>query len=117
MSQFADIIVPLPLPRLFTYAIPEGAGLTAGKRVLVPLGRRKIYTGVVAQVHSEVPVDYKAREIIGVLDPTALIGEKQLDFWMWDSRLLRLLGRRSHGRCLAGRTQTGERNTCQVDFR
>ena len=83
MSQFADIIVPLPLPRLFTYAIPEGAGLTAGKRVLVPLGRRKIYTGVVAQVHSEVPVDYKAREIIGVLDPTALIGEKQLDFWMW----------------------------------
>lgn len=85
MSRFADVIVPVPLPRTFTYKIPEGDSLTAGCRVLVPLGRRKIYTGVVRYVHDNAPDSYKPKEVIEVLDPTPLISEKQLDFWDWMS--------------------------------
>ena len=83
MSLYADVIVPIPLPRLFTYSIPKGQEIGVGHRVLVPLGRRKIYTGIVRRVHDQKPKDYGPKEIIEVLDPAPIIGEKQLEFWDW----------------------------------
>ena len=83
MKAYADVIVPVPLPRTFTYAVPKDVGLSAGFRVLVPLGRRKIYTGVVVRVHNEAPDRYSAKEVIEVLDSAPLIGENQLSFWAW----------------------------------
>ncbi len=86
MSSYADILVPIPLPRLFTYSIAKDQEVKIGHRVLVPLGRRKIYTGIVRQIHDEPPSLYKPKEILEVLDPAPLIGETQLKFWDWMAR-------------------------------
>ncbi len=48
---FADVLLPLPLPGYFTYSVPEEltAGLTAGKRVVVQFGKKKVYTALVVK--------------------------------------------------------------------
>jgi primosomal protein N' len=46
--KYVDVILPLPLPGLFTYSVPEGmeGRVVFGKRLLVPLGRSKKYIGM-----------------------------------------------------------------------
>ncbi|MEM7660107.1 MAG: hypothetical protein AAF399_28620 [Bacteroidota bacterium] len=48
----AEVIVPVPVKTNFHYVVPETQRefIAAGKRVLVPFGRSKIYTGVVRRV-------------------------------------------------------------------
>ena len=41
MIHYADLILPVPLQGLFTYAIPEGMNVGVGMRVLVTFGRSK----------------------------------------------------------------------------
>ena len=51
--MYADVILPVPLQGLFTYAVPEGMTVGEGMRVLVGFGRSKTYIGLVARVHHE----------------------------------------------------------------
>ena len=41
---YAEVALPVPLRRLFTYTVPPAldAQLLPGSRVVVPLGRRKV---------------------------------------------------------------------------
>lgn len=80
--QFADVILPLSLSRLYTYSVPEGMEVKAGIRVLVPFGNHKQYTAIVKLVHQTVP-GFKTREIISVVDPQPIFGEKHFRFWDW----------------------------------
>ena len=84
-SWFADVILPLPLPHLYTYRIPGNMELILipGSRVIVQFGRRKIYTAIVKELHQNEPADYTVREIISVLDEKPVINLKQLKFWEW----------------------------------
>ena len=52
---YADVILPLPVKRTFTYHVPKDlAGIIAiGKRVRVPLGLTRNYTAIVARLHDE----------------------------------------------------------------
>src|SRR5438128_12467658 len=52
------VALDVPLPRLFDYALPEGASVASGDRVTVQLGRRN-HTGVVidAESASELALD------------------------------------------------------------
>ena len=86
--KYADIIVPLPLYNTFTYAIPEGYedSLTVGQRVLVPFGRKKIYTGIVSYVHNNRPTLFEAKPILSVLDDYPILRHPQLKFWEWISQ-------------------------------
>src|SRR5258708_11905363 len=45
------VALDVPLPRLFDYALPEGASVASGDRVTVQLGRRN-HTGVVIDAES-----------------------------------------------------------------
>src|SRR5258707_6294337 len=45
------VALDVPLPRLFDYALPEGASVTSGDRVTVQLGKRN-HTGVVIEADS-----------------------------------------------------------------
>ena len=51
--NFADIIIPVSLPNLFTYFIPEELeeSIFIGCRVIVPFGKNKLYTGIVKKIH------------------------------------------------------------------
>ena len=46
---FVDIILPVPLPRLFTYSVPFDLAeqVAVGKRVVVPFGQKKMYSGLI----------------------------------------------------------------------
>lgn len=85
MKKYVDVILPLPLPRTFTYSLCDEAtgGIQPGCRVIVPFGRRKFYTGVVCRENNNPPVDYEIKEITAVLDPSPILLPQQLTFWEW----------------------------------
>jgi len=82
---FADIILPLAMPRVLTYRVPRvySAFLKIGQRVIVPIGKQKLYTGIVQSIHNNVPVGYEARYIEEILDEFAVVNEHQLRLWSW----------------------------------
>ncbi len=83
--MFAAIAVNIPSPTTFTYSVPGEMkeALAIGKRVLVPLGKRKV-TGYVTGI-----TDFSEREglkeIIEILDTKPLFTEEDLTFYRWIS--------------------------------
>lgn len=84
-SNYIDVILPIPLQRLFTYAVTEAEAsfLEAGMRVAVPFGKSKIFTAIVYRIHDEVPEAYHAKEIHQILDDAPIINRLQLQHWQW----------------------------------
>jgi primosomal protein N' (replication factor Y) len=82
--MFADIILPIPFDS-FTYLIPPALEdrVMRGCRVVVPLGKNKIYTGVVLRTHNDAPEGVEMKAIIEVLDSTPVVNEPQFAFWQW----------------------------------
>lgn len=85
ITLFADVIVPVPVPGLFTYRVPFELNSTieTGKRVVVQFGKKKVYAGIVRRVHQEVPSLYTPKYILGILDNLPIVNTLQLDFWDW----------------------------------
>ncbi len=86
MSKYADIILPLALPGAFTYLLPEhlNGKVAEGCRVVVPLGKRKFYTGIVVRLHDDAPTDgVELKSVCDAVDEKPLVLPKQLDFWQW----------------------------------
>lgn len=84
--KYVDVILPLPLPGMFTYSVPEGMErcVVFGKRVLVPLGKSKKYIAMVVKVHQEKP-SFKVKPIEQVLDATPTLLDRQYRLWSWIS--------------------------------
>ena len=84
-TYFADIIVPLSLPRLFTYRVPEllSPFVKPLQRVIVPFGKRKRYTGIIHSIHEHPPKGYEARYIDEILEMSPVINPSHLKFWEW----------------------------------
>ena len=85
MIRYADLILPVPLQGLFTYAIPEGMNVGVGMRVLVTFGRSKMYLGIVARIHDVKPEGYQVKPITQVMDQEPIVTEQQLKLWQWIS--------------------------------
>lgn len=83
--MYADVILPLPLPGLFTYAIPleMQSKIGIGFRVIVPFGSRKHYTAIVAHIHRKKPVNMEIKPIHSLVDSHAAVNEQQLKLWEW----------------------------------
>lgn len=86
-TLFADVILPVPIRKEFTYRIPFELNdeVIAGCRVIVPFGRAKLLTGIVTSVHENIPTDYQARYIEYTLDEQPIITGHQYKFWQWIS--------------------------------
>lgn len=84
-TLFADIILPLALPRLFTYRVPRHLEnqIVELQRVIVPFGKTKRYSGIVHKLHHQAPAEREARYIEDVLDEEPTINAEQLQFWEW----------------------------------
>lgn len=82
---FADIILPLALPRILTYRVPFAMNehLQIGQRVVVPIGKTKKYTGIIDAIHKNVPQQYEAKYIEELLDEKPLVLPTQLKLWKW----------------------------------
>ena len=85
--RFADIVLPLAVRERFTYKIPEdlSGSILPGVRVLVQLGNRKIYSGIVCRLHNDTPGFKNIRPVLEVPDPVPVVNEKQLSHWQWMS--------------------------------
>lgn len=83
--KYAQIILPLNLKGTFTYKVPEDLlpKLSLGMRVLVPFGGKKIYTGIVSEIHQNEPETFLPKEIHSILDAEAIVPIEQLQFWKW----------------------------------
>ena len=82
---FAEIIIPLALPKTFTWSVPKHLleNVKAGCRVEVNLGKNKKYAGVVKRIHPDKPEFIEPKEILNVLDVEPVVFEQQLELWEW----------------------------------
>jgi primosomal protein N' (replication factor Y) len=86
-ATFVDVILPLYVPKLYTYRVADEITdqIELGKRVSVQFGKSKVYSAIVANVHSIPPKDYTAKYILSILDDEPIIFIQQLKFWKWIS--------------------------------
>ncbi|MCA6065659.1 primosomal protein N' [Chryseobacterium sp. RG1] len=83
--NYAQIVLPLNLKGSFTYKVPEEllSEIQVGMRVLVPFGGKKIYTGIVFELHDNAPENFVAKEVISLLDDKPIVPQEQIKFWNW----------------------------------
>ena len=84
-NKYAEVILPVPLATSLSYRIPATMSekVKTGVRVLVPLGPRSLYKGIVRRCSSEAPVVGKVKDILEVLDEHPVASEVQFEFWDW----------------------------------
>jgi len=82
---YADVILPLALPKAFTYQLTpeEAAHLAPGYRVAVPFGKQKMYTAIIKHLHQVPPQTYDPKPLGMILDDSPSVTQIQLDFWSW----------------------------------
>lgn len=82
--RYVDVLLPLPLEGLFTYAVPEEmeAQVRFGVRLVVPLGRSKTYVAIAVKTHGQQPA-FKVKPVIQVLDDEPVLTESQFSLWQW----------------------------------
>ena len=80
MPEFCDVALPVPLDRLFTYAL-NGTVPNIGSRVLVPFRTEKL-AGVVVRIHDDVP-PVEAKSLIAILDQDPIVSESLLELGQW----------------------------------
>lgn len=88
----ADIILPLAIGGTYTYKLPDDQTTNPqpGMRVLVPLGVRKVHTGIIRSVHSSLELSdeqlekiSEIKEVLCFLDSYPIVTETQMQLWEW----------------------------------
>ncbi|KAA9338746.1 primosomal protein N' [Hymenobacter busanensis] len=85
VTLFADVVLPLPLPKLYTYRVPYELNdqVVVGGRVLVQFGAKKTLSCIVAAVHETAPKDYQAKYILEFIDDAPVVTQPQLKLFRW----------------------------------
>lgn len=84
-TYFAELLLPVPVPKLFTYRVPFDLNdkIQTGIRAIVPFGNRKILTGIIINVHEQPPKEYEAKYILELLDEEPVVNDLQLRMFNW----------------------------------
>ncbi|MDX9797292.1 MAG: primosomal protein N' [Bacteroidales bacterium] len=87
ITLFAEVILPLPLPSTYTYRVPlEWNDLVRkGQRVAVELGKKRIYSGIIQNIHQNAPKVTSVKYILSILEQEPAVSEISLNFWQWIS--------------------------------
>jgi primosomal protein N' (replication factor Y) (superfamily II helicase) len=82
---FAELVLPVPIPKLFTYRVPLNLNdqVKTGQRAIVQFGDRKILTGLIVSIHQQPPKDYEAKYILEVLDEFPSVNDHQFKLFQW----------------------------------
>lgn len=85
ITWFADVILPVPVPNLFTYRVPREFStlIKIGARVIVEFGRSRVVTALVGRLHQKPPDKYQAKYILDLLDEYPLVTPQQLELFAW----------------------------------
>ena len=86
-TLFVEVILPLPIEKLFTYRVPSELNdeVLPGKRVAVYFGGQKVYAALIRNIRTKPPQGYQATYIIQVLDEHPIVQEREFQFWDWVS--------------------------------
>lgn len=81
--SYVQVALNVPARQTFTYRVPEkmAASVAVGKRVLVPLGRRR-QTGYIVGILQD-PDCESIRDILEILDDAALFSREDFLFYSW----------------------------------
>ena len=84
-TLFAELLLPIPVPKLFTYRVPRilKEKILKGQRAIVQFGDRKILTGLISNIHNHPPADYEAKYILEILDDYPVVSELQFKLFHW----------------------------------
>lgn len=84
--MYADIVVPLALPTL-TFSIDEqmSTRLTPGCSVVVEVGARKLYQGIVWRIHDNRPNFRTIKSVLRITSCDPLLKPQQMELWEWIS--------------------------------
>lgn len=84
-TLFAEFVLPVPIPKLFTYRIPAAYNqkVKIGQRAIVQFGTKKILTGIIAKLHNLPPKDYEAKYILELLDEQEVVYDQQFKLYQW----------------------------------
>lgn len=82
---YAHIILPVPLPKLLTYCIPDEWDELPepGCRVVAPLGASKLHTGIIHSYTEKPEEGYVPRELISQIDTLPVVTPSQIKWWEW----------------------------------
>ena len=84
--MFVEVILPVPLAKVFTYRVPPEweSQMVSGGLVSVPFGRNKQYTGLVYRITQTPPYAIESiKPIQEVISGESIIRPEQLHFWEW----------------------------------
>ena len=86
ITTWVEVILPLAIPKTYTYSVPEKLvkKLQTGCRVEVVFGKNKKYAGIIKSIRLEKP-EYETKEILNVIDDDPVIYPRQLQLWKWIS--------------------------------
>jgi primosomal protein N' (replication factor Y) (superfamily II helicase) len=84
-TLFTDVILPVPIPQLFTYRVPRTMveSIKIGARVIVEFGRGRVVTAIVGKLHNQPPEKYQAKYVLELLDSEPLVTQNQLWLFNW----------------------------------
>ena len=84
-TLFAELLLPVPIPKLFTYQVPFELNdkVMRGQRAIVQFGDRRILTGIIASLHENPPTEYEAKYLLELLDDEPILHDQQLIFYKW----------------------------------
>lgn len=84
-SDYAEVLLPLPLEGTFTYSIPEifKSDIQAGHIVIVPFGAGKYYAGVVLGFSDNKPEGFRIKGVRNIIEGIKIVNNTIIDFWKW----------------------------------
>lgn len=85
--MYIDVILPLAVPKCYTYIVPENfsAVVRQGSLVRVTLGR-KFYNGIVLRLHDDAEEGINYKPVLGVLSNGPIVSGEQIELWQWIAR-------------------------------
>lgn len=85
MHLYVDVVLPVPLPGFFTYALPPAlqGKVDVGHRVNVPFGNKKVAAALIVGFRDNAPEGFEVKEVLELVDPNPCILPGQLSLWQW----------------------------------
>lgn len=84
--MYIKVILPIAVDTLYSYSVSKECeeSICIGGRVAVELGKRKIYSGIVSEIHNTEPTR-ELKEISHILDFEPIVSKEQIEIWRWIS--------------------------------
>ena len=86
-TLFVEVILPLFIPKTYTYRVPKlwNDKVKPGVRVIVQFGKTRLYAGIIDKLTEKAPERYEAKYILDVVDEQPVVLPNQVAFWRWIS--------------------------------